>query len=60
MIKIEISEPVTEGVSLAEQTDFPIRIYDTIGFKISSKRCVLKSTTKAQSYATVNKKYSDN
>lgn len=36
IVKTGVGKPVTEQISLIEQTDFPVRIYDTVGFEISS------------------------
>lgn len=42
-----VGKPVTEQISLIEKDDFPVRIYDTVGFEIGSLGFDLKDVVKS-------------
>lgn len=42
-----IGKPITDHISLIEQENFPVRIYDTVGFEISSLGFDIKGVVKS-------------
>lgn len=46
IVQTGIGKPVTEQISLIEQEDFPVRIYDTVGFEIGSLGFDIKEVVK--------------
>lgn len=47
MVQTGIGKPVTDQISLIEQEDFPVRIYDTVGFEIGSLGFDIKDVVKS-------------
>lgn len=47
MVHTGAGKPVTDHISLIEQDDFPVRIYDTVGFEISSLGFDFKGVVKS-------------
>lgn len=45
--KTGIGKPITDQISLIEQEDFPVRIYDTVGFEIGSLGFDFKDVVKS-------------
>jgi len=46
MVHTGVGKPVTNQISLIEQNDFPVRIYDTVGFEIGSLSFDIKGVVK--------------
>lgn len=42
-----MGKPVTDQISLIEKDDFPVRIYDTVGFEIGSLGFDIKDVMKS-------------
>lgn len=47
LVKTGVGKPVTEDIHLIEQKNFPVRIYDTVGFEISKMGFDIKSVVKS-------------
>ncbi|MCA5012071.1 MULTISPECIES: GTPase [unclassified Enterococcus] len=47
LVKTGVGKPVTDDINLIEQKNFPVRIYDTVGFEISSMGFDIKSVMKS-------------
>lgn len=47
MVQTGVGKPVTNQISLIEKDDFPVRIYDTVGFEIGSLGFDIKDVVKS-------------
>lgn len=47
MVRTGVGKPVTNQISLIEKDDFPVRIYDTVGFEIGSLGFDIKDVVKS-------------
>lgn len=47
IVQTGVGKPVTEQISLIEKEDFPVRIYDTVGFEIGSLGFDIKDVVKS-------------